>query len=102
MTTSFLTTWDNKQVKQVEKQIIKYLNSRFFENSHGYTENLFNALGLAYTSSSSYAGLWICNIELYLDTEQKYKIIGFTLGSGGFVYAICWDNDENEIIIPIN
>lgn len=102
MKTSFLTTWDNKQTKQVEKQIRKYLNSRFFEYSHGYTNDLFNALGLAYTSSSSYAGLWICNRELYFDTEQKYKFIGFALGSGGFVYAICWDNDENEIIFPIN
>jgi hypothetical protein len=102
MKTSFLTTWDNKQTAQVEKQIKKYLNSRFFEYSQGYTSDLYNSLGLAYTSSSSYAGLWICNIELYFDCEQKYKFIGFALGSGGFVFAICWDNEENEIIFPIN
>lgn len=102
MKTEFLKNWDNIQTKNVEKAIKKYLNSRFFEYSHGYTNNLFNALGLAYTSTSSYAGLWICNIELYFDAAQKYKFIGFALGSGGFVFAVCWDNEENEIIFPIN
>lgn len=102
MKTSFLKNWNNKEFKLVESKIKKYLNSRFFENSHGYQSNLFDALGLAYTSSSSYAALWVCNIELYFDCEQKYKFIGFALGSGGFVFAICWDEDENEIIFPIN
>ena len=102
MKTEFLKSWDEKQVKQVEKAIKKFLNSRFFEYSHGYTPNLFDALGLAYTSSSAYAGLWVCNIELYFDAEQKFKVEGFALGNGGFVFAVCWDKDENEILIPIN
>lgn len=98
----FLKEWSKIQHIIVEKAIKKYLNSRYFENSHGYFENLFEALGLAYTSSSSYAGLWICNVELYLDANKKYKIIGFALDTNTFVHAICWDNEENEIIIPIN
>lgn len=102
METNFLKNWDDKQFKQVEKIIKKYLSTRFFENSHGYHKNLFDALGLAYTSTGDYAGLWVCNISLYLDVKQIYKFEGFALGSSGFVYAICWDENENEIIFPIN
>lgn len=102
METNFLKSWTDNQLKNVEKIVKKYINSRYFEHSHGYQKNLFEALGLAYTSSSSYAGLWICNIELYFDAKQIYKIIGFALGSGGFVFAICWAENENEILIPIN
>jgi len=102
METNLLNTWTETQLKSVNKIVKKFINSRYFDHSHGYQPNLFNALGLAYTSSSSYAGLWVCNIEIYIDAKQLFKIIGFALGSGGFVYAICWDKDENEILIPIN
>jgi hypothetical protein len=97
-----LQEWNSRDMKVAQKAIQKFLNSRHFEYSHGYTPNLYKDLGLAFTSSSSYAGLWVCNRELYLDKYHKFHIIGFAKGVSGFVYAICWDKDKNELIITIN
>jgi len=58
-------------------------------------------LGLAYTSSSSYAGYWVCNTEAYNDKFPGYHYIGFALSSDGKGYAILWNEKENEIIIPL-
>jgi len=102
METNFLKSWTDNQLKSVEKIVKKYINSRFFDHSHGYQKDLFESLGLAYTSSSCYAGLWVCNIEIYIDAKELFKIEGFALLPGGFVVAVCWDKDENEILIPIN
>jgi len=99
---NFKQEWDKKEFAHVEKMIKKYLKSRHFEHSGDYNPNLFDALGLAYTSSSSYAGLWVCNLELYLDVDHKFHLIGFALSQNGFVYAIYWDENENELIININ
>ena len=112
MKTELIKSWDNKQVSFVKKQITKYLNSRYFETFHSKDSTPFyccksfsdfdNVLGLAYTSSSDCAGLWICNTDLYLDASHTQKIIGFGLDKYSFVYLICWDDKENEMLIPIN
>lgn len=113
MTTNiFKKEWGKTDLSTVKKAIIKYLGSRYFESHHSNNKYCFlncrtfpdfdNVLGLVYTSSSSYAGLWACNTALYLDVDHKYKLDGFALGNGGFVYAIWSDIDENEIIFPIN
>lgn len=111
-TNIFKKEWSKTDLSTVKKAIVKYLGSRYFESRHSDNKYCFlncrtfsdfdNVLGTAYTSSSSYAGLFVCNTDLYLDTEQKYKLDGFALGNGGFVYAIWSDIDENEIIFPIN
>lgn len=112
MNTQLLQEWTKEQFKSAEKAIVKYLNSRFWETHHSPDATPFYAckyfhqyaaiLGFAYTSSSSFAGYWINNTSLFLDIDHKWRIIGFAMGKGGFVYAICWDAQENEIIFPIN
>lgn len=108
MKTDFLKNWTPAQFKNAEKQISKFLNSRFFELNKGHLSGLkyynqySNALGLAYTSSGDFAGLWICNVELYLDAKQVFKIEGFAQDAQGFVYCWCMDANENELYIPIN
>lgn len=59
-----------------------------------------NVLGLAYTSSSDYAGLWCCNGG-YLWADNTHYFIGFAINEGGEVVGIAQDKDENEIIIKL-
>lgn len=112
MKTTFKKEWTKEDFKTAKNAIAKFLNSRYFEIHHSQDVTPFyncksfdqfdNILGLAYTSTSDFAGLWICNTELYLDTEHKISLNGFVIGSGGFVFAIWNDKQENEIIFPIN
>lgn len=113
MNTTFLQEWTQPQFRNAEKQITKFIRSRYFETHHSPDADpfiiaqakTFNAiteiLGLAYTSSSSSAMYSVCNTELYLDAEQKFSVNHFTQDAAGFVYAICWDKNENEIILPL-
>lgn len=113
MRTKFLKEWNNSQVKTAEKAICKFIVSRFFETSHSNGADPFagfgkdfshidKVLGLVYASASSYAGLWACNTDLYLDANKKYKLDGFAMDKYSFVYAIWSDESENELITPIN
>lgn len=112
MKTTLLKEWNAQQFKNAEKQIFKFLSSRFFESHQEENKHVFigcknytefsNVCGLAYTSSGDFAGLWVCNISLFLDTAQVYKIDGFAQDSNGFVYAYCTDNEEKELLICIN
>lgn len=113
----FKQEWSESDHKFARKSILSYLKSRLFESYksdqhpamigafHGCTRfvHFSNALGLAYTSSSSYAGLWACSDQISLDCERVYNLIGFAIGSkNSVVYAIWWDNNENEIVFPIS
>jgi hypothetical protein len=113
MKTQFLQNWTTQQHKTAEQAIVKYLRSRFFETLHSgenttpfcgcKTFRDFDAiLGLAYTSSSSFAGLFICNTELYLDTASEFGLVGFAMDKNHFVYAIWQDKKERELTFPIN
>lgn len=110
----FKQEWSVTDHEYAKKYILSYLKSRRFDSYKsesgwgsafcGMTRfiQFSNALGLAYTSSSSYAGLWACSDHLYLDTQHKFHLVGFAIGEIDFtVYAIWWDEDENEIIFPI-
>ena len=114
--TNFIKEW--QPFDKLNKNVKRAILSHFMKNEYKYQpthekssikpfkpvtfSQIDNFLGLAYTSTGDYAGLWVCNISLYLDVKQIYKFEGFALGSSGFVYAICWDENENEILIPIN
>jgi hypothetical protein len=108
----FKTEWTPLDFRTAEKAIVKFVNSRYWETLHNpdstpfYNAKSYNSisdiLGLAYTSTSSYAALWACNTELYLDTLHVYHLLGFSVSSYGFVFAIFQDINEKEIIFPIN
>lgn len=112
---SYLKDWTPAQFKTVEKAIFKFLRSRFWTSEKSPDADPFiknglsssfsrmaDYLGLAYTSSSSLAGYWPCNDNLYLNNEQTYWLIGFGMDENSFVHAIFYDKDENEISFPIN
>ena len=57
-------------------------------------------LGLAYTSTSSYAALWVCNGG-YLWADPDHYFIGFAINENGQVIAITQDENENELYIAL-
>lgn len=104
--------WSVNDFKTVEKAIVKFINGRKVEMKDTRLVNpiwfkctfkeIDSILGLAYTSSSNYAGYFICNKELYLDEGKEFTINSFVLDSVGYVYAICWNSEEKELVIPIS
>ena len=57
-------------------------------------------LGLAYTSTGDYAGLWVCNGG-YLWADDTHHFIGFAINELNEVIAIADDVNENEIFIKL-
>lgn len=55
-------------------------------------------LGFAYTSTSAYAGLWVCNAG-YLWADNTHYFTGFAINTDNQVVGIAHDFDENEIFI---
>jgi len=109
----FKKEWNERDFKTVQNAAAKYLRSRYFETLHsGENKTPFvgcstfkqfdNVLGTAYTSTGICAGLWVCNTNLYLDNAHKWHLVGFVQDQNSFVHA--WFEDENEIdlIFPIN
>ena len=100
--------WSKIELKFVLFQVNKWLNSRKFESYHGdvkfftSVEQMDKVLGLAYTSSGRAACVSICNTELYLDARCRYIVRSFEMNEDCIVFAVCWDKNENELLIPIN
>lgn len=101
--------WSDTELKQVTHAIKKWINSRKFVTRHdgllGHIRTvaeLDEILGLAYTSSSRAACTSICNTELYLDDNREYIVRSFEMNDYGIVFAVCYDSNENELLIPIN
>jgi hypothetical protein len=109
-----LQEWDDKEFKQVEKEIKRLFSMKQLTDHRGnkrimYTykynnseNNIEGFFGLPYTSSGSFAGLWNTNTRYCLDTEEKYNIDGFGLGKDGKVYIFCTNDEENEKVYKIN
>lgn len=100
--------WTEIETKSVEKTIrdwfltretsaLRYGTIKFIRRP----KELDEILGLAYTSSGKFAGLWICNDEVYLDNDRVYHIRGFVLDDYDKVFAYCMDKDENELFVQI-
>lgn len=110
---TFLKEWNIDQFKNMEKAIAKHFSgidihtatTRYVvPNFHSIKKNfesVANILGLAYTSSSMYAGYWICNIEAINFKYPGYHYVGFAMDDKNKGFAILWDKDENEIILPL-
>ncbi len=108
---TFLKEWTPAQFTQIQRAIAKYFKGKTIEcktgrpGSNFYTfktyEGVNEVFGLAYTSSGDYAGYWVCNVAALSPKYTGYKYEGFAIGADNKCYAILWDKDENEIIIPL-
>jgi len=112
--TNFLKEWQpfDKLNKMVERKILThFINNVYnFHATHDKTQlkqfkpvtfsQIDNILGLAYTSTGDYAGLWVCNGG-YLQADEDHNFIGFAINTDGEVIAIADDENENSIYIKL-
>lgn len=109
--TKFIKEWTPKQHKQVEKAIDAYFATHNHKMlvKHGEPLQNFNpfsftqidsVMGLAYTSSSAYAGLFACNAG-YIMANDTHHFSAFVINELGKIVAIVEDKDENEIYIEL-
>jgi hypothetical protein len=109
-----LKEWNNFEVQ--EKRVLKAL--RLYLASHRVMfapsgdiskkyvlkplsqDQMLDTLGLAYTSTSDFAGLWICGGGELIHTPFT-RFIGFAISEGGDVYGIVWDSKENETLVKL-
>jgi len=103
---TFLKEWTPAQFEAIKRKIAKHFAFTNAISQNGIkatgTFNMLNDfLGLAYTSTGIYAGYWVCNVELTNLNFPNHRYIGFALTNDNAGYAILWDKDENEIILPL-
>lgn len=104
--------WKDADFKAMKQALKNFFLFKSLQTKDGvkilYTYNdLENLLGLPYTSSSKFAGVWVTNTELYSNdfsgcNFSLYHYIGFAITEqGNKCAAILWDKDENEILIEL-
>jgi len=111
--TSFLKDWTpfEKLEKQMERAILNHFIKHTYKwlKEHGKPlinfnpttfEQIDNVLGLAYTSTGAYAGLFCCNGG-YIMYNSTHHFTSFVITKGGKFAAIVEDENENEIIIEL-
>lgn len=110
----FIQEW--KPFDEIYKSVKNAIFNHFFHNEYlfqrthdvmsskifkPYTFNqIENLLGLPYTSSSSFAALWVTNSG-YLWADDTHYFEGFAVTTLGTIVAIAQDEEENEIYIKI-
>ena len=109
--TKFKKEWDKKDFKRVEKVILNHFVTHTYKflKEHGsplikfspfdYT-SIDTILGLAYTSSSSFAGLFVCNAG-YLMANETHHFTGFMINELNQVVAEVQDENEKSIYIQL-
>lgn len=97
-----------EEIRTLEKAIKSHFvhNTRFDRFGHVVAYKSFKELdeflGLAYTSGSAYAGLWICNTKIYLDVEARYEYNGFGMTVEGWPVALCVTIvGVNNLVVPL-
>lgn len=103
---TFLKEWQPKHFTQMKAALKRFFLFKGLQIRSGvkvcYTyADLEKLLGLPYTSSSSYAAVWVTNEEVKSNDYPNYHFIGFAIGGDDKCYSILWDKDENEIIQPL-
>jgi hypothetical protein len=94
---------DFKRMKQALKRffLFKGLQIRSgIKVCYTYAD-LDSLLGLPYTSTGIYAGVWVTNEEVKSNDHPGYNYIGFAISEDNKMYAILWDSEENEILQAI-
>lgn len=100
--------WTSDEYRCVLGSIKRWLNSRFFCTKDGIlfgvrtNKEMERLLGLPYTSSGRAACVGVTNTLLYLDYDMQYHVYSFEMDEDGVIVAVCHDNEENELLIPIN
>ena len=108
----FIKEWTPEQFKAMDKQISRHFSERvFLRHSTGNGEvktrvyrsikQIDEILGLAYTSTGSWACYGVCNVTAHFDEDNIYSYQYFTIGEDGRFFAVIQDNEENELTIEL-
>jgi hypothetical protein len=103
---TFKQDWSDKDFKAMKQALKRSFVMKPLQTKDGqkvcYTySQLEELLGLPYTSSSSFAGVWVTNTELHNSLYPSFNYIGFAIAEDGKCYGILWDKEENEIIVKL-
>lgn len=105
---TFLKEWTQDVFTTMQRKISAHFSGKEMNTHHGNYPAMYlgwkaisERLGLAYTSTSDYAGYWICNTEVISNKFPSYRYVGFAMSSDKKGYAVLWDKDENEILLPL-
>ena len=99
--------WNDKDTDIVDGIIKNLFRMKTLTDHRGQKHKLStmasidNFLGLAYTSSSSFAMYGNTNTRFCLDSEEVYNIDCFGLGHDNCVYIWCTDYEENEKVYKV-
>lgn len=103
--------WAQDEFKKVERKIANHFTRKHYNHIKQHGEKPRPAyfgsfrqvdefLGLAYTSTSDFAALWVCNGG-YLYADPTHHFIGFAINELDEVIAIANDENENSIYIKL-
>lgn len=109
--TDFVKEFKPADFKRVERAIKRHFQNYTYKyiKNHGdkpapFIPSSFKEidefLGLAYTSTGSYAGLWVCNGG-YVMANDTHHFSGFTINANNEIVATVEDKDENTIYITL-
>lgn len=103
---TFKKEWQDKDFKAMKQALRRAFVMKPLQTKDGqrtcYTyADLESLLGLPYTSSSSFAGVWVTNTELYNPSFPGFNYIGFAIAEDGKCYGILWDKEESEILVKL-
>lgn len=108
---TFKKEWSQQEFKAVERKIASHFIKKQYNHIKQHGEQprplpfysfsqIDNFLGLAYTSTGDYAGLWVCNGG-YLYADNTHTFIGFAINELNEVIGIADDENENSIYIKL-
>lgn len=111
---NFLQDWEPfyKLNQRMKNKILKLFSTCKYQYQTKHSEarkqfkpvsfsQIDNLLGLAYTSSGTFAGLWICNgVNVWADETRRFY--GFAISTEGKFYALAEDeNEQNPLFIEM-
>lgn len=103
-----LKEWKPEHFKFMQLAIISHFNYKYFSGRHCHYQpeyrgwqRLSEIFGFAYTSSSDFAGYWVCNDEIVTSKYPGFHYVGFVMAETGEKYALLMDNKENDIYITL-
>jgi hypothetical protein len=115
----FLDEWTPAQFEEMQSRIVKHFKKMpriFYDTADGIKwkspsqlgsgfEGVDTFLGLAYTSSSSYAGYWTCNVDVRNPENMTYRYNHFAITkateNGHRYIAVLSNESEQQMYLEI-
>lgn len=105
-TSLFIQEWTQIQREAMERRIAAFFEGCTINTKRDYKtlytfEDVNRYFGFAYTSSSDYAALWVCNIDPICKHDRAYTYNAFAITPGNNFIAVCHNAEEKEQYVPL-